>query len=540
MAIAGHRTLSQKILGRGIVRSVLVMILVGFVSAFPEIPQNARYMPGQALVVFEDDLKKTDAEHLGEKYECRIVYRGRYRNFAVLQGEPERDVGSLASDLSGEPGVLVAEPNYVRRALWEPDDPYFADGSQWSFDSTHIDMPRAWEMERGGDEMVRIGILDTGVAYEDHAIPSHEVNEVTSADGFYHVAPDLTGTTFASGYDFIHGDEHPNDQNGHGTHVCGTVAQTTGNGYGCAGIAFRATIVPVQVLSYYGYGTSAHMIDGLDHASQVGCHIVNMSFGSPDSSGAEHLAVQGAYEAGVTLVASAGNAGMPGLWYPAGYPEVISVGATTTSNTRWSGSNFGEDLDLVAPGGSPGGGIVQETFKDPNVSQDPGYHTVVDTFDFLWSYGTSMAAPHVSGVAGLIVSAGYEAPDLVRWILTSTASDLDTVGYDVYTGYGLLDAGEAIASVHSDSAPDESYIDILPTVFSGTSLIEYGVHAPSEIELSVHDAAGRLIEILFEGSRDFGVYFTTWNPEDIPSGVYFLRLKGAGDMRASRKFLYFR
>jgi serine protease len=511
---------------------------VGVASTFPEIPTDAQYMPGQVLVVFRDGLRGTDAEHLGEKYGCRVVYRGRYRDFAVLKGEPERDVGSLASALSGEPEVLIAEPNYVRRALWAPDDPFFADGSQWSFDSMHVDMPRAWEMERGGEETVRIGILDTGVAYEDHAIPSHEVNEVTSADGFYHAAPDLTGTAFADGYDFIHGDEHPNDQNGHGTHVCGTVAQTTDNGYGCAGIAFGATIVPIQVLSYYGYGTSAHMIDGLDHARQVGCHVVNMSFGSPDSSGAEHLAVQGAYEAGVTLVASAGNAGMSGLWYPAGYPEVISVGATTENNTLWSGSNFGEGLDLVAPGGSPGGGIVQETFKDPNINQDPSYHTVVDTFDFLWSYGTSMAAPHVVGVAGLVVSAGYEAPDLIRWILTSTATDLDTVGYDIYTGYGLLNAGEAIASVYSDSVPDESYIDVLPTVLRGASLVEYGIHETGEIALTAHDAAGRLVEILFEGPRNTGVYFSTWNPGDIPSGVYFIRLRGPGDLRSTRKLLY--
>jgi serine protease len=417
------------------------------------VPGEKRFMPGQVLVFLEEGRSPIDSDALADRHGCRVVYRGRYRDFVVLEGSSGRDVEALSVSVSREPGVLFAEPNFIRRAIWEPDDPYYQDGFQWNFEETRIDMPRAWEMEQGGDAGARIGILDTGVAYEDHPIPSYESYEVQSLDGFYHVAPDLSGTAFADGYDFIHGDDHPNDQNGHGTHVCGTVAQTTDNGQGCAGIAFGATIVPIQVLNYYGLGTSAQLIDGVDHAREVGCNVLNMSFGAPDSSHGEHLALRDAHQAGVVLVAASGNVGLNRLWYPAGYEEVIAVGATDASNQRSSYSNFGEDLDLVAPGGTSSQGIVQESFHDPNDQQDPDYHTVVDSFGFIWAYGTSMAAPHVSGVAGLIASMGYTEPDQILSVLTETAMDIDPPGFDSYTGHGLLDAGSAVAAVFYDSIP---------------------------------------------------------------------------------------
>ena len=431
----------------------------------PQIPQDARAVPGQVLIAYREDAHDALLQTLPSKYGAEVVYVGRYASVLVLQFPPELDLNGVIAQLRQEEGVLWAEPNYIYRALqWTPNDPYFS--YQWHFDDQHINMPMAWEISQGGATSVKVGILDTGVAFEDYPIPAYEQGEVNFADGWYHRAPDLAGTNFGPGYDAIHNDDHPNDQNGHGTHVAGTVAQTTNNGIGVAGIAFQTTIIPIQALDYQGSGTSAQIADGIAYAITVGANVLNMSLGSQDSSHIIHLALIQAYNAGMVLVGATGNDGVSQVGYPAGFPEVIAVGATDYDDDRAPYSNYGPGIELVAPGGNLSedsngdgypDGVLQQTFS--HLGSSPVW---VDSFAFIFAQGTSMAAPHVSGVAALILSLGNYTPDAVRSFLTSTAVDLGTPGYDLQFGYGRLDAYAALLAAQGGAT---SIVDTLHPLF---------------------------------------------------------------------------
>ena len=249
-------------------------------------------------------------------------------------------------------------------------------------------------------------------------------------------APDLVNTNFVAGYDFVDNDSHANDEDSHGTHVAGTIAQSTNNGIGVAGIAFNTTIMPIRVLGPAG-GTYQQIVDGIYYAANNGADIINMSLGGPSAATILEDAVDHAYNNGVVVIAASANESSGQVSYPAAYNNVIAVGATQYDETRSSYSNYGSSLDLVAPGGGGSNGVVQQTFGD--TFQDWGY----------WFYqGTSMAAPHVSGVAALILSKNSSlAPSEVRTILESTAEDKGDPGWDQYYGHGLLDAHAALTFV---------------------------------------------------------------------------------------------
>ncbi len=321
-----------------------------------------------------------------------------------------------------------------------PNDDFFP--YQWNLDNPGtggINMRDAWNISRG-DPGVVVAIVDTGIAYEDF---SDVINTFRTEE--YYQAPDLAQTSFAPGYDFVDNDDHPNDDNGHGTHVAGTVAQSTNNFQGTAGVAFRTTLMPVKVINDSGYGSSFDVADGIIWATDHGAQIINMSLGSRFSSTAIRNACQYAHDRGVTLICSAGNDSRSQVGYPARYGEYcIAVGATRYDETRTFYSNWGEELDLMAPGGDLNvdqnndgvvDGILQQTF----VGEDRS------AFEYYLFQGTSMAAPHVSGVAALLIAEGVATtPDEIREALQSTAKDLGAPGWDQDTGWGLLDAHAAL------------------------------------------------------------------------------------------------
>ena len=279
-------------------------------------------------------------------------------------------------------------------------------------------------------------------------------------------APDLAGTSFwnnadevagdgldndgngfvddLGGWDFINSDAHPNDDNAHGTHVTGTIAQTMNNGFGVAGVAFGTTVMPVKVLNAAGSGTSEGVAEGILYAVENGADVISLSLGGPAAAVLES-AVAYAYAHGVTVVAASGNNNAGSVSYPAAYDAyVIAVGATQYNEARAPYSNYGSSLDLVAPGGNTAvdqngdgyaDGVLQNTFGDTPV--DWAY----------WFYqGTSMATPHVSGVAALLlVLDSTLTPDQVRYSLEYTAEDKGVLGRDDVYGWGLIDAEAALA-----------------------------------------------------------------------------------------------
>ncbi len=327
----------------------------------------------------------------------------------------DASVKDVAAALEGDYRVRYAEPNYIARIAATPSTSDTYVGYQWSLDQMNV--AEAWAYGRG--EGVVVAVVDSGV-------------RAGGPDGIANLLP---------GYDFYNNDSDPTDDNGHGTFVAGEIAQATDNGVGLAGTAPGVSILPVKVMSRQGYGDINAIASGITYAADQGADVINMSLGSAYSSQTMYDACQYAANKGVVLVAASGNEFASSLSYPAGYDMVISVGATRYDGSRAGYSNTGTGLDLVAPGG--------DLSRDQN---GDGYADGVlgETFENnRWTYtfweGTSMASPHVAAVAALVRAQGNYTPDEVRDILTRTATDTGSAGYDTETGYGIVNAAAAVA-----------------------------------------------------------------------------------------------
>lgn len=336
--------------------------------------------------------------------------------------------------LRANPHVAYAQPNYVATASARPraassvefpDDPGTLPGSdeppgkpggwafrQWNFlpwESSHvpgmptspggIDAPEAWRrlqsLHRPGGRGVVVAILDTGVAYG-------------ARHGFKR-SPDFIGTRFVQGYDFISSDHTPQDENGHGTHVAGTIGARNNNGIGFTGIAYGAKLMPVRVLDKFGRGNANRIAKGIEFATDHGADVINMSFnfGCDKEVRPVEEALRRAYFKGVIAVASVGNIGSEScISEPATAPHVIGVGGTTEGACLGAYSLSGDGVDLVAPGGGPPVPGCPSVLSRPiyQVTLKPGSKS---EFAIPNDYvGTSMAAAHVSGVAALVLASG--------------------------------------------------------------------------------------------------------------------------------------
>ncbi len=403
----------------------------------------------EIIVKFKPDVPKGDETAVVHMYGCSVAKTCSFApwpsHMLCLVDVPEPMMADeMVGVFANEPLVEYAELNHYARLSFVPDDAFYQ--HQWNLNdpiSGGIGAEAAWDIQRG-DPNVIVAVLDTGVAYEDI--------------GRFKQAPDLAGTLFVPGHDFVNDDAHPNDDHGHGTHVAGTIAQNTNNGIGVAGVAFGCSIMPVKVVSGKGRGSYFDIVDGTYFAVNHGARVINLSLGGDQDSITLKNAVAYAYSKGVTVVCAAGNEFLEGSppSYPAAYDNYcIAVGATRYDETRAYYSNTGSYIDLVAPGGDLlvdqngdgyGDGIVQQTFNlDPR------------EFAYWFFQGTSMAAPHVSGAAALLISNGVTEPARVRQALESTAKDLGPAGWDEQYGWGLIDIGMALRyRVAGDASGDLS------------------------------------------------------------------------------------
>jgi len=361
-----------------------------------------------------------------------IDYGGKFRAKSHYSGSERIEIpkGKTVSEMvelyKKEAGVEYAEPNYIAHALMVPNDQYYK--YQWNLKAGGINAEPAWDISTGSG--VIVAIIDTGIKK----------------------GTDLVNTKFVGGYDFINNDNDPTDDNGHGTHVAGTVAQSTNNGIGVAGIAYNSELMAVKVLDRYGSGTYQQVADGIMWASDHGARVISMSLGGGSPSSTLCGAVDYASSMGVTVVAAAGNDGMNSLSYPAACNNVISVGATRFDRTLAYYSNYGTNLDLVAPGGDVnvdqnndgyGDGILQQTFQG-------------SAWGYYFFQGTSMATPHVSGVAALLKSKNSQlTPSQIEDALKNTAVDLGVTGRDDVYGWGLINAEAALNYVSVPVIPND-------------------------------------------------------------------------------------
>ena len=266
------------------------------------------------------------------------MYTSPFAGFKRIKLPAGKTVKQAVELYNREPDVEYAELNYYAYALFEPDDPSYY--LQWHLYETYagINIEPAWDITTG-DPNVIIAVLDTGVAYENFRN--------------FQQAPDLVNTRFVAGYDFFNNDEHPNDEDGHGTHITGTIAQSTNNGLGVAGVAFNCSIMPVKVLSRRGAAPYTTIADGVYFAADNGADVINLSLSGPDDATTLRDAIAYAYDQGVTIVCAAGNDGPGGpAAYPAAYDAYcIAVGATRYDQAITYYSTTGSYLDVAAPGG---------------------------------------------------------------------------------------------------------------------------------------------------------------------------------------------
>jgi serine protease len=325
-----------------------------------------------------------------------------------LQVDPAAEADVLAR-LRARSDVIWAEPVTRVEALWLPDDPDFS--KQWHLKAAGAE--RAWDVSRG--EGVTVAVIDTGIAPVD----------------------DLDPARIVPGWNFVSGTADARDDNGHGTHVAGTVAQSTGNGKGVAGMAPLARLMPIKVLSASGSGTSHDIAQGIRWAVDHGARVLNLSLGGGARSLAMESAVHYARKRGALVVCAAGNTGSRGVSYPAAYPDSLAVSAVGPQGRVAPYTSFGSEVALAAPGGDKSqgeeAGVLQQTL-DPVDATKSAYR---------WFQGTSMASPHVAGAAALVESLGVTDPGAVSRLLTSTAREAAGKDAEKY-GAGIVDAAAAV------------------------------------------------------------------------------------------------
>lgn len=424
----------MKKLGLGILIGLVALVIAGIVIARGIDRNPATVLPSGIEVEVSNQTIDNSPVFMPSGFvsdEIIVKFKGDKEPFRVLK-VPKGKVGEEVEKYKKKADIEYAEPNYIAYALWAPNDPYYK--YQWHLDNPvygGIGMEEAWDISTGINSVI-VAVVDTGIAYETY--------------GKYCQAPDLAQTCFVPGKDFVNGDLHPNDDNNHGTHVAGTVAQSTNNNLGVAGVAFNTCLMPVKVLDSRGSGTYASVALGIRYAADNGAEVINLSLGGTASDETLRGAVQYAYEKGVTVVAACGNDNAASCLYPAAYDDyVIAVGATQYDETKAPYSNYGPSLDLVAPGGNNSldqnkdgyaDGVLQQTFKSS---------LYLCNFAYYFFQGTSMAAPHVAGVSALLIAKGNATtPDQIRTALQTTAEDKGISGRDDTYGYGLVNAYAAL------------------------------------------------------------------------------------------------
>jgi serine protease len=327
--------------------------------------------------------------------------------------------------------------------------------------------PQTWEFPAAGapgDSTLLPGtahplvaVLDSGVAYEDYR----------NALGSYKQAPVFSSTDFAAGWDFVNNDAHPDDDNGHGTAMASIIAgrgSFSSEAIPFVGAAAGAMILPVKVLDRANQGTEFWLAEGIQYAVNARADVINLSldFARNYVPGASlRAALAQARAAGVVVVAASGNTGDGRVLYPAAFPDVISVGAvrldaTTEYAVTWY-SNYGEALDLVAPGGASGQDVNGDGLWDGDLTQSfpAGSPTQISWWLF---EGTSPATAHVSAAAAALIGSGV-APGAVRPLLQATAADLAPGGGDARAGSGRVQASAALAKASEFVPPPQLYAD---------------------------------------------------------------------------------
>ncbi|GIV97328.1 MAG: hypothetical protein KatS3mg057_1985 [Herpetosiphonaceae bacterium] len=371
---------------------------------------SAPAVPGEFLIKFKPGTARNDRAAAVKAQGGQIFARVDALDveaveFPALKANPNSKAAErILAMLKRNPNVEYVEPNYIYSVTFTPNDPGLS--NQWAWD--RIDAFEAWDVTQGSSGVV-VAVVDTGIQ-RNH--------------------PDLDSKIVA-GYDFVSGDTAADDGNGHGTHVAGTAAAETNNGTGGAGTCPNCKLMPVRVLDDNGSGTLTNVANGITWAADNGAKVINLSLGGGGSSTLQN-AVNYAWNKGVFLACAAGNENTSSPSYPAYYDKCFAVASTTSSDARSSFSNYGSWVEVAAPGSS-----IYSTWIGSS------YNTI---------NGTSMATPHVAGLAGLLSSQGLSNSQIWDRIC-QTADDISGTG--TYWTCGRINAYTAVSGNTPPPPPPE-------------------------------------------------------------------------------------
>ncbi|HEY7934758.1 MAG TPA: S8 family serine peptidase [Solirubrobacteraceae bacterium] len=454
--LASLRTTTAR---RGLL-AVLVACLLSTASAQARIlSASGQYAPNEVVVQYSSGVSTRARAAIASAAgaSAPTVLAPHTRLLHLARGV---SVSTAVDRLRHQRDVAWAVPNYLAHASGLlPDDPGRQGGAaggweslQWNFIGPFgVNAIGAWEnlIADGapGGEGVTVAVLDTGVAYTNR--------------GRFRRSPDFSPYQFVKGYDFVGKTPYPNDHNGHGTFVAGTIAETTNNGRYLTGLAYGTRIMPVRVLDREGNGNASVIAKGVRYAVNHGARVINLSLEFPGAVTASDIpqlisALHYAYHRGVVVVAAAGNEAQAATAYPARARDVIAVGATTEHGCLASYSNYGSGLTLVAPGGGPDATLPGDPNCNPELPSGRDIYQVTFTggsprrFGLPGGYeGTSMAAPHVAATAALIIASGVlgrdPTPAQILARLKATARPLGGPTDHRLYGAGLIDAAAATA-----------------------------------------------------------------------------------------------
>jgi subtilisin family serine protease len=373
--------------------------------------------------------------------------------------DEDADVEAAAATFAAIPGVEWAEPDGIAHTVFATNDPYLSSSGAWkqSFPDlwglANIDAQTAWDTTRGAG--VVVAITDTGI---DTAHPDISANVWHNAGEIPGNGVDDDGNGYiddTEGWDFAYDDDDPFDDFGHGTHVAGTVAAVGNNAIGIAGVAWQAQVMALKGLDASGSGAFSDLAEAIIYAVDNGADVINASWGAAGESDVVSDAIQTAEAAGVVFVAAAGNSATDAsTFFPAADRASICVSAVDSNDTLAWFSNYGTTIDVAAPGGGDGEpsnvydpyrSVLSLRSSGANGTMTSNGKLVVDD-DYVRQAGTSMAAPHVAGLAALILA---DHPEFtvreVRNVIRASADDVGDPGNDRASGYGRIDAAAAVA-----------------------------------------------------------------------------------------------
>ncbi|WP_421616784.1 S8 family peptidase [Brevibacillus sp. TJ4] len=366
---------------------------------------RSHYVEHEVVVRFHPRPDQKTINQLAASLDAKI--KRDYDKFLILKSN-SLTTQQLMKKLAEHPDSVFAEPNYLLLPNRRPNDTYYID-YQWNLPL--IGMEQSWEISKGSNDVV-VAVIDTGLDL------SH---------------PEFAGKVI-EGYNVLDGSNRPEDDNGHGTHVAGVIAAKTNNSDGIAGMSWNSKLMPIKAIGADGSGSAVDIAQGIYWATDHGADVINLSVGNYTSSAALLEACRYAYKNNVVLVAASGNDATDKSSYPAAYDEVLAVAAVDHRRERADFSNFGDYVDVAAPGVD-----IPSTYIYS---------------DYASLSGTSMACPHVAALASLVRSVRPEMTSAeVMEHIRNSAVDLGAPGHDALYGHGMINAEQALSQLGQATPP---------------------------------------------------------------------------------------